>query len=104
METHGSHLHDHTTNQILPAVCDLHQDVRQKVCPSSAITILLAPLLHFVSNCALRLHATRCTNISNVHETIRNKCAVLCVHGPVTAGTLNDTRFLHTILHKQPSR
>jgi len=64
----------------------------------------LSAFLHFVRDGALRFHAARRTNISNVHETIRNECALLCVHGPVTAGTLNDTRFLQTFLHKQPSR
>jgi hypothetical protein len=64
----------------------------------------LSALLHFVRDGALRFHAARRTNISNVHETIRNECALLCVHGAVTAGTLNDTRFLQTFLHKQPSR
>jgi hypothetical protein len=52
-----------------------------------------------VCNGALRYHSAPATHVAHLHKTLRNRRAFLCFHRRITAGTPNDRRVIHTILH-----
>ena len=58
--------------------------------------------VRFVCNGALRFHAAPGTHVANIHKTLLNRRAFFCFHRLITAGTSNDRRVIHSILHNQP--
>jgi hypothetical protein len=60
--------------------------------------------VRFVCNGALRFHAAPGTHVANIHKTLLNRRAFFCFHRLITAGTSNDRRVIHSILHNQPHR
>jgi hypothetical protein len=55
--------------------------------------------VRFVCNGALRFRAAPGTNVANIHETLLNRRAFFCFHRLIAAGTSNDRRVIHWILH-----
>ncbi len=53
----------------------------------------------FVFNGALRFHPAPGTYVANIHKTLLKRRAFFCFHRLITAGTPNDRRLIHTILH-----
>ena len=56
-------------------------------------------LVRLVCNGALRFHAAPGTHVANIHKTLLKRRAFFCFHRLITAGTPNDRRRIHTILH-----
>ena len=52
----------------------------------------------------LRFHTAPGTHVANIHKTLLNRRAFFCFHRLITAGTSNDRRVIHSILHNQPHR
>ena len=53
----------------------------------------------FVCNGALRFHAAPGTYVANIHKTLSSRRAFFCFHRLITAGTPNNRRLIHAILH-----
>jgi hypothetical protein len=53
---------------------------------------------------AIRLHDAPSTYVANIYQTLRNRRTFLCFHRPITAGTPNDRRVIHAILHSPGPR
>jgi hypothetical protein len=60
--------------------------------------------VRFVCNGALGFHAAPGTHVANIHKTLLNRRAFFCFHRLITAGTSDDRRAIHSILHNQPHR
>src|SRR5262249_60338108 len=60
--------------------------------------------VRFVCNGALPFHAPPGTHVANIHKTPLNRRAFFCFHRLITAGTSDDRRAIHSILHNQPHR
>ena len=68
---------------------------------SNGLRLISALRLHWCASFPCR---TRHTHVANIHKTLCNRRTFFCFHRLITAGTSNDRRVIHTVLHSPSPR